>query len=114
METPDANLLPQADSVIRRILPDMLEAEGMDAQAEFLRALPELMDGESAAVALGVMERIKDGNRHVERLEQVGDVMFLCQEAVCAAARGDARGFSDSVRSASAVIRRDFPSSPMN
>ena len=103
-------LLPEADEVLRAILPVALEASGRPGCAERLRSLPALTGPGSVWRAMLVVESVA-----MERPGlRVSEAARLCGDAAVAALRGEASRFASLVRRASAFLRGPRPGSSLN
>jgi hypothetical protein len=103
-------LLPEADRVVRRHLPTVLEALGQGPSARQLRGLEPLLDRDSVVAACETLRavRILPVDRRVWEAV-VRDASFWCEAAVWAAVRGDALAFRHHVDKATSAMRSGLP-----
>lgn len=103
------HLLREADSIVRRMLPLVLEAQGEKPEAIRLRKLPSLMNLNHNEIYL-VCSILKDIRTETSRRKTpLGRATRWCEAAVRAASRGDMKSFKNHVDRATSELRMGIP-----
>ncbi len=102
-------MLPEADSVVRQLMPSVFDAAGMAAHAERLRSIGVLSAGDAMAALEVLAEATDSSSADPVWAEPVAEATFWGTAALWAAHDGDQGTFDYAVRMVMSVLRGGLP-----